>query len=47
MVMHERRGNQELDADEQEEDPALVLPGMLRERKSVRGEHEGKHGEDK
>jgi len=27
-----------LDADEEEEEPSLVLPGMLGERESVRGE---------
>jgi hypothetical protein len=47
MTSDERRGNQQLDADEQKEKPSLVLSGMLGKIESVRGQQEREHGEDK
>lgn len=47
MTTDECRGNQQLDADEQKEEPSLVLSGMLGEVESVRGQQEREHGEDK
>ena len=46
MVVDERRGNQQRDADEEKEESSLVLPCMLGEGESVSGEQEGEHGED-
>ena len=47
MATDECCGNQQLDADEQKEEPSLVLPGMLGEIKSVCGKQEREHGKDK
>jgi len=47
MTTDECRGNQQLDADEQKEEPSLMLSGMLGEVESVRGQQEREHGEDK
>ena len=47
MTTDERRGNQQLDADEQKEKPPLVLSGMLGKVESGRGKQEREHGEDK
>jgi hypothetical protein len=47
MSTDERRGNEQLDADEQNQKPSLVLSGMLGKIESVRGQQEREHGEDK
>jgi len=47
MAADECRGDQQLDADKQKEEPSLVLPGMLGKIESVRGQQEREHGEDK
>ena len=44
MAMDECGGNQELDADEQKEEPSLVLPGMLGEVESVSSEQKRERG---
>ena len=41
MATDECRGDQQLDADEEKEEPSSILPGMLGEGKSVRGEQKG------
>lgn len=38
MAMDECRGNQQLDADEEKEQPTLILPRPLSEGKTVSGE---------
>lgn len=41
MVMHERCGNQQLDADKKKEQRSSVLSGVFSQRESVRGNDEG------
>ncbi|MDH5347016.1 MAG: hypothetical protein OEW13_03830 [Nitrospira sp.] len=45
--MHESRGNQQLDADEEKEECSLELPRLVRKRELMSGEQEGDNGEGK
>lgn len=46
MAAYKCGGDQELNADEEKEKSSLMLPGMLSDRESLRGQQEGEHRED-